>query len=234
MPNHAHSNEVVIDSRFVYSIDNRLTLDSPAVNDTTMIPGSRIIPPVETCSYGFFTGYVFRGDSRDFNHIFRLGFEVQEPFISEAQIPLISGTTTGTTHDLGVSTTVCSHVASCYGNTNEDGYGFPARGYVYLIDACHMAGFCIPTPRPEELLVAWYPILKRVYEVNFMHNIPAESIVGLVWPSDMPRPDLHFWTFKPSLYLAVNPEYDGGMEKARKVASLFNDVGSGWSNCTIL
>ena len=218
----------------IFSEGHRLMLSSAAVNDTTIVLGSRMIPAVSSNAHGYFSGYVFRGDRRKPFHIFRTGFEVQEPLLYEDQIPTISGTSTGITHRMGVSTTVCAMVASTYGT---QGNIWP--GNVYLIDARHFAGFSIPTPRPQHVFVDRYPILRQIYEVNFMHSIPRENIIGLVWPSnyiyELP-PLFEPWNYTSSLYLAVNPEYEGGIEGAQYVVDRFNEVGGGESksSCTIL
>ncbi|WP_330926815.1 hypothetical protein [Candidatus Sororendozoicomonas aggregata] len=135
----------------------------------------------------------------------------------------MAGAIGGITYSEGISTSVCAQVASTY---RSDPKCWLVTELAYLIDAVNFSGFAIPNPRPEHPFVREFPILAGIYEVNFMHSIPNTSIVGAVWPGNTARPIMgRFWPHYPqSLRLAVNPEYEGGMEGAKAVAAQFNNV----------
>lgn len=204
----------------IYS-NNVLLLNNPVTfQDTRKVPGSRLTPPVKTKARGYFSGYVFRGDTRTPQVIFSQGFQLQWPLVTQEQIPRLTGAMGGITYDEGISTAISVKVASAY---SQRGGNQP--GYVYLINACAYAGFAILNPRAgfwAQLL----PFLNDIYEVNFMHSIPNTSIVGVVWSSDNDLPYTHLWPHTlPGLRLAVNPDYEGGIEAARNTVALFNGTG---------
>ncbi len=235
------------DKNYIKSIvapDNILVLKDPAMfGNTVRVQGSCEIPSVNPGENGCFSGYVFRGDHRSPEIIFREGFKKQV-VLTQEDIGVVTGDMNGLTRNCGISTTVCAIVASRYGvgTTRVPGFpfnplnpsGFPKRSNVYLIDAVSFTGFAIPSPRPDHYLVGHFPILRRIYEVNFTHNIPSDHIVGLVWPFDE-KPFCNAqcpWVFPDMLCLAVNPEYRGGMDGAKEVVARFNNEMSD-SRCSI-
>ncbi len=210
----------------LYSPNNVLELTDPATfQDTTKVRGACFRPAVDSHEYarGYFSGYVFRGDSRPITIVLKNGFEVQTPLTSMDQLPKVAGAIGGITDSLGVSTTVCAQVASTY---RSDQLTSIITGLAYLIDAVNFAGFAIPSPRNKHPFVSEFPILAALYEANFAHSIPNTSIVGAVWPGDRAQPVAGKpWPCYPkTLRLAVNPEYEGGMEGAKDVVALFNNV----------
>ncbi|MCF1429949.1 MAG: hypothetical protein LPD71_02560 [Shewanella sp.] len=204
----------------LYLESNQLRLTKPdTFQNTSNVPGTRLIRPGPSSNAnGYFHGYVFRGDSRSPRFIFTRGFLNQDDLLNESQINRVIGAEGGVTRTTGISTTVCAQVASTYTNW------YFVSGYVYLIDAVNMGGFAIPTPRVNHYLVRQFPILRSLYEVNYMHSIPHTSIVGVVWPAHHRAPETsRRWIEHPiELKLAVNPEYEGGMEGAKDVVAKFN------------
>ncbi|UYM18431.1 scabin-related ADP-ribosyltransferase [Endozoicomonas euniceicola] len=196
--------------------------------NTTTIPGSRHIPAVRSREFGaksYFSGYVFRGDSRPPDVIFEQGFMLQYSVQLIEQMNMMTGTSPfnnlpGFTGKEGISTSVCVCNASLYANNRK---ASEFRGYVYLIDAMYMGGFAV-SDDPETFSKP--PILKEINEVCFPCSIPNTSVIGVVWPEGL-RPLILDWPeVAVRLNLAVNPEYWSGCEKglaaAKKVVELFN------------
>ena len=191
----------------------------------------------------YFSGYVFRGDTRPPDLIFERGFELQQTPGDEltTQRKMIGAVRDGFTDNYGISTSVCASVSAQYA------FEFALRGgYVYLIDATVFKGFAIPAPLflRRSLLVMSNPILKDIYEVNFPSNIPGSYIVGIVWSlggrsegfggSGGLKNCRRKWPYNVTrLWLAVNPNFrkplllsDGimeGMEAAKQVQAHFNE-----------
>ncbi|UYM17291.1 hypothetical protein [Endozoicomonas euniceicola] len=193
----------------------------------------------------YFSGYVFRGDTRPPNLIFEDGFELQltpgdENTRARTMIGAVGGGATGI---YGISTSVCVSVCAQYSlrfsrrNPRSPSTG---SGYVYLIDATEFKGFAIPAPDPNERVVIHNPILRDIYEVNFASNIPGSYIVGIVWPLGKIDAGMKncrcTWPFSLTrIWLAVNPNFrkplplllsDGimeGMEAAKQVQAYFNE-----------
>ncbi len=105
----------------------------------------------------------------------------------------------------------------------------PFTGYIYLIDARLMSGYAIKVPpwRRDTRLVNLgldAHLLQEIYEVNFMHAIPATAIVGVLWSHKQATVkqcmDSLNWIYHRDLELTLgeNPEYDGD---AASVAKLF-------------
>ena len=213
--------------------DNILVLRNPGTfENTTLVKGSCEIPPVNPGENGCFSGYVFRGDNRGPEIIFREGFKKQV-ILTQEDIGTVTGDTNGLTYNCGISTTVCASVASSYGVGTAGGLsigtanflGLISRGNVYLIDAVTFTGFAIPSPRPDHHIAETFPFLRRIYEANFTHNIPSDHIVGLVWPLGERALDntKHPWFRPDRLCLAVNREYRYGMNGAKEVVARFNE-----------
>ncbi len=213
-------NEVYAHENRIYSENNTLLLNNPLTfQDTRKVPGARLIPAVKTRAREYFSGYVFRGDTRAPCVIFHQGFAMQWPFVVEDQIPRLTGAIGGITHNEGISTAISTKVASQYSWIRCRN---PKPGYVYLINAGEMAGFAIQNPRAG-FWAKVFPFLNDIYEINFMHTIPNTNIVGVVWPASWALPTINFWMDSPpALKLAVNPEYEGGIEAARNTVALFN------------
>jgi len=182
----------------------------------------------------YFSGYVFRGDTRPPEVVFHEGFQLvdQTPVVSEAEVRVLAGAEGGITGNQGVSTTVCASVAGYYCNRQPNfvvgrggrrirtlGY---QKGYVYLIDALHLAGFAMPSPREDEFTSA-HPVLREVYEVNFMHSIIGEDIVGMVAPGGWHPQGAH-WSISgiDTLVLSPNPLYMKGEAGVKEVVKTFN------------
>ena len=208
-------------------LQNVLVLTNPhTFQNTTIIPSAVYIPAVASAEHGarhYFSGYVFRGDSRPPKHVLEAGFILQQPLESmeQAQVMAGAGAHAGITWSEGISTSICAQAAAHY--CRHPVIRSVVMGCVYLINALHFRGFAIPTPRPTESLATRFPILQQIYEVNFMHGIPNTNIVGVLWPGDSPMPQGGPWPFMPDqLKLAVNPEYEGGMAGAREVVECFN------------
>ena len=139
------------------------------------------------------------------------------------QIQCATGIRRGVTYSEGVSTSI-SFAAACKYRQDAVLQSLMV-GKVYLIDAVYFRGFALPSPRPNDPLCSIYPVLRDIYEVNFIHNIPHTSIVGVVWPKGSHRPQEGGWEPAMSmerLNLAVNPEYEGGMEGAVEIVDRFN------------
>ena len=213
----------------LYSEGNLLQLTNALkFRDTTTIPGSRHIPAVRSRGFlaqSYFSGYVFRGDTRPPDIIFEQGFMLQHPVKSMDQVLMMTGLShyarcRGYTGSEGISTSVSVDNASYYTASRR---GSEIRGYVYLIDAMDMAGFAV-SETPD---VFWEPpSLEVKNEVCFLSPIPNTSVVGVVWPEGF-RPLTFIWPdVTAKLNLAVNPEYWSGCEKglaaAKKVVELFN------------
>ena len=217
-----------INSPGIYAEENVLVLSNPnTFQNTTLVTGAEYIPAVTSVEYGanhYFSGYVFRGDSRFPTQIFEEGFTLQYPLVSMDQARIMAGAARGITGSEGVSTSVCVQAASHY--RRPPGFRNMEIGCVYLIDAVNFRGYAIPTPRPNNIVVPIFPILRQIYEVNFIHSIPNTSIIGVVWPDDAPEPKFYgaveWFTLPRQLKLAVNPEYEGGMEGALGVVERFN------------
>lgn len=222
----------------ILKTENVLVLKNATMfENTTMVRGSCEIPSVNPEENGCFSGYVFRGDYRSPETVFREGFEKQV-VLTQEDIGTVTGDMDGLTHNRGISSTVCATVASRYGlgRTNVPGSsGRHRRGNVYLIDAVTLRGFAIPTPRPNHRLVEAFPILQRIYEVNFTHNIPSDHVIGLVWPyEERPFDNALLPWFRPDkLCLAVNPQYRHGIDGAREVVARFNEGVADESGCSI-
>ena len=218
------SSQSAIDLSGLYDKDNILLLtNSSKFQNTTLVLGASYIPAVTSVAHGakdYFSGYVFRGDRRPAEIVLKEGFLLQHPFVSENQLPRMAGAVRGITWSEGISTSICAQAAAQYRNLGHDNL---AVGYVYLIDAVHLSGFAIPSPCPDHPLARRFPVLVPLYEVNFMHGIPNTSIVGAVWPKALDDEHSQPWPDNPGkLSLAVNPEYEGGMEGAKAVVKRFN------------
>ncbi len=135
-----------------------------------------------------------------------------------------TGGRTGFTHEFGVSTTICAHVAQQY--LIEGRNRTLAKGYVYLIDARSMAGYAIRSPRPTKYPTTTFPALKTIYEVNFTHMIPASFIVGIVWSYGFESTSYRCTTVWSAgikrLMLGSNPSYSNGLNGTREVVKRFN------------
>lgn len=189
----------------------------------------------------YFSGYVFRGDTRKPEIIFERGFELQlEPYSRRTESRIV-GAIGGITGTLGVSTSVCASACGHYSFRPTELDPFTpggGSGFVYLIDATEFKGFAIPTPRPDDPIVSFNPILRDIYEVNFASYITGNYIVGIVWAYGKQDEgwlnSRGFWPYNPArLWLAVNPYFEKpllqpdrimkGMEAAIHVQNQFND-----------
>ena len=195
----------------------------------------------------YFSGYVFRGDTRPPDIILKSGFttqltkfEMQLTGNEKAQAKKMIGAKRGTTGKFGISTSICASACGHYSFKPSKSSRFSPgdrSGFVYLIDATEFKGFAIPSPRPNASIVVHNPILKDVYEINFPSYIPGNHIVGIVWPfrkkSDEIMACQGYWPPTPArIWLAVNPNYDKllmpqdkvikGMEAAQLVLKHFN------------
>ena len=227
----------------LFASDNRLLLDNPANFQNTMnVTGACYVrndwcmnDPGDhdqifvTYKPSYFSGYVFRGDTRDPLEVLGLGFNLRPSFRSlEEQEQVISGANKGITRTEGISTTVCASASHKYSGKN---YGpvILHTGYVYLIDAVNFKGFAIPSPFPTDLIAVRYPCLRELYEVNFPNPIPSFKIVGIVWPVERRNRPVGEWPEYPSeLLLSVNPYYkasfiDGCNKKGKEAASVVAD-----------
>ena len=205
----------------IYTEDNVLLLTNPGkFQNTTVVPGARYFPAVSSRSFGarnYFAGYVFRGDGNPIQTVLEAGFVMPSPF---TPIDQARGASDDVTWSIGVSTSICAQACAEFHPPRHLGV---LLGYVYLIDALNFTGFAIPAPHTEYNLALRFPIIQKICEVNFTHTIPNTSIIGVVWPENMPRPRPFPWpSFPKALRLAVNPEYEGGMKGAREVVELFN------------
>ena len=212
----------------LYSEGNVLQLTNALkFQNTTTISGSRHIPAVRSREFrakSYFSGYVFRGDTRPPDIIFEQGFMLRHPVESMEQACMMTGlspaTMPGSTEREGISTSVSVYGASWFA---VDLRVSQFRGYVYLVDAMDMAGFVV-SDSPGTFSEP--PVLEEISEVCFLSPIPNTSLVGMVWPEGLRPLLLHWPEAIVRLNLAVNPEYWSGCEKglaaAKKVVELFN------------
>ena len=216
----------------LYSEGNVLQLTNALkFENTTTIPGSRQIPAVTSREYrakSYFSGYVFRGDTRPPDIIFEQGFMLLKPVTEMRHVELMTGVCSeldetpcyyGCTFRRGISTTVCVYDAGFYTVR-----GWQPPGYVYLIDAMDMAGFVVYDTMDT---FSEPPVLEDIhYEVCFLAPIPNTSIVGFVSPEGHDPLSSGWPEATERLNLTVNPEYwsdsEKGLAAAKKVVGLFN------------
>ncbi len=216
-------------------------------NNTTKVEGGifRYVGAIED-GERLFSGFVFRGDKRRPELIFREGFIPTGVFehstsLDDRMDRLTGRKRDGFTFNHGVSTSVSSRIAQFYVQFDNPTAGYDTMpsglgsvtswwafdGYIYLIDARDMAGYAIGVPETyqnEPLLKGrQQQFLKETYEVNFIHAIPNTSIVGAVW-SDNFVMDRHCrrsreWMGKSGfeLMLGENPQYNGDTESVAKL-----------------
>ena len=218
-------------------------------NNTSLVMGAcwRNLPGDE---YGkrIFSGFVFRGDTRKPELIFREGFIPTGVFehstTLEARMERLTGNMdNGFTFSYGVSTSLSSRIAQFYvEHRNPTGhyYQFPSGfgaytsfyafdGYIYLIDARDMAGYAINVPEVYKghplLMGKRQEFLHEIYEVNFIHAIPNTSVVGAVWLDNfVMNKDCHTsraWMGRSGFKLSLgeNPQYNGDAETVAKLFS---------------
>ncbi|MCW7553024.1 hypothetical protein NX722_10310 [Endozoicomonas gorgoniicola] len=185
------------------------------------IPGVSFTPANKTKSTvikSYFSGYVFKADTRGPYDIFRNGFLVESPFdIGQTQghgRSSISG---------GVVTSL-SAIAAGYAMVHSH----CIKIFVYLIDAMSYGGIVGEQPYlPRSYKCLLEPHHLNSCNVRFTHPIFDSDIIGCVWSDQFPSPQQAIWpprvALAPSrLNLAVNPLYQGGMAKAEEVARLFS------------
>ena len=207
--------------------------------NTTTIPGSRLIPAVRSREFrakSYFSGYVFRGDTRPPDIIFKQGFMLWKPVTEMRQVHFMTGLSPeidkdpyywggyGCTHKEGISTAVSVYESAFYAKRCWRPPGYVALGYVYLIDAMDMAGFVVYDTMDK---FSEPPVLEDVhYEVCFLAPIPNTSIVGVLWPEGHDPLSSRWPEATNRLNLTVNPEYwsdsEKGLTAAKKVVRLFN------------
>ena len=190
----------------------------------------------------YFSGYVFRGDSRPPMLLFDRGFELQFTSGSEkTHEDMMIGAVGGVTAKYGISTSICASVCTEYSMRAalNAPFTWPGNsGFVYLIDATGFKGFAMPSPRPLEPIVGRYPVLRDIFEVNFPSYIPGCYIVGIVWAMGTQKNGVEncqaVWPRTLTrLWLAVNPNFEKhlfltdeiitGMDAAKHVVQQFND-----------
>ncbi|WP_330927178.1 hypothetical protein [Candidatus Sororendozoicomonas aggregata] len=217
-------------------------------NNTNGILGS-ICRDLEKDEFGkrTFSGFVFRGDKRKPELIFREGFIPTGVFehstTLDARMDRLTGSLNGGfTFNYGVSTSLSTRIAQFYLKLGskplfmkryypELDWYLDRRiisGYIYLIDARNMAGYAISAPKAYASSQWLYgndqDFLREIYEVNFVHAIPNTSIVGAVWSDehviDEPCGRSEEWMgcYGIKLTLGENPGYEGD---AASVAALF-------------
>ena len=209
------------DTLGIYSEENVFLLtNSGKFQNTTMIPGTRYFPANSSRLYGvlnYFSGFVFRGDGNPIQQVLEKGFIMPHPF---TPIDQERGAVDDAIWSAGISTSICAQACAEY---HPPRYLGVLVGHIYLIDAFHFAGSAMPAQHEEYNLAVRFPIILKICDVNFIHSIPNTSIVGVVWPEDRPTPQPFPWPPLPkALRLAVNPEYEGGVERARNVVERFN------------
>ncbi|UYM17290.1 hypothetical protein [Endozoicomonas euniceicola] len=206
--------------------------DAPGFSETVVVD----VKP------SYFSGYVFRGDTRPPDHIFEIGFDLQPTSRSETRYQSrVTGSVGGYTRACGISTSICASMGGKYAfepSRRDPFFPSPYSGYVYLIDATEFKGFAIPTTHPDDPLAKQNPILREIDEVNFASNIPESYIVGIVWTRGNEYEGMEncqgIWSYRPTrLWLAVNPNFTKpvlltdtimkGMDAARQVQSHFNE-----------
>ena len=210
----------------IFAESNVLHLTNPEkFQNTTIISGAQYTPAASSASYGargYFSGYVFRADRRPFEIIFNEGFQLP-PVSSMSQIQVIAGAaSSGSRWVEGICTHVCAQAAAMHEEISD--YS-GLQGYIYLVDAMDISGYTVLTQRSSGSLAARFPIMQEIDEVNFMHSIPNTSVIGAVSdfePSWLRLFQYHWDSAPTELWLAVNPDYKGGIEGARKVVDLFN------------
>ncbi|UYM18435.1 hypothetical protein [Endozoicomonas euniceicola] len=216
----------------IFSKKNVLQLTNALkFENTTTIPGSRLIPAVTSREYrakSYFSGYVFRGDARPPDIIFEQGFMLLKPVTEMRQAHLMTGVCSeldespcyyGYTFKQGISTTVHVYDAAYYTVRR-----WRPPGYVYLIDAMDMAGFVVYNTMDK---FSEPPVLEDIhYEVCFLAPIPNTSIIGFVLPEGHDPLSSVWPEATKRLNLTVNPEYwsdsEKGLTAAKKVVRLFN------------
>ncbi|UYM14702.1 hypothetical protein [Endozoicomonas euniceicola] len=209
----------------IFSKGNILRLTNPEkFQNTTIIPGSKYTPAASSASFGatgYFSGYVFRADTNPAEIIFKKGIEKHLPVTSIRQVEIMAGaSSTGARWNQCICTHVCAQAAAMQ-DTIRDYYTL--NGYIYLVDAMDISGFTTITHRSFGPIAARFPIMQEIDEVNFMHRIPNTSVIGAVSEVGPSWLSLVHWDSMPTeLWLAVNPEYEGGMEGARAIVDLFN------------
>ena len=221
----------------VLSKSNRLLItDTRKLLDTSLISGTHYFLSDQVAE-SYFSGFVFRGDTRTPEDIFYSGFVNQTPLTNEDQVlRMAGGIGWGYTYTYGVSTAISLPVCQQYiERIHRKPFHIDKRyntGCIYLIDAMHLSGFAIRHPFEDGEFVQTFPTTRGLYEVNFMHGIPNTSIVGVLFQHLGRRNVLkRIWPFIPesfppnyvydlrSVYLAVNPEYEGGAEGAQRAGS---------------
>ena len=222
-----------------YSGDVLQLTNALKFENTTTIPGSRLIPAVRSREFrakSYFSGYVFRGDTRPPDIIFEEGFMLWKPVTEMRQVHFMTGLSPeidkdpyywggyGRTHKHGISTAVSVYESAFYTKCCWRPPGYVALGYVYLIDAMDTAGFVVYDTMDK---FSEPPVLEDVhYEVCFLSPIPNTSIVGVLWPEGHDPLSSSWPKATKRLNLTVNPEYwsdsEMGLAAAKKVVRLFN------------
>ena len=213
-----------------YSGDVLQLTNALKFENTTTIPGSRHIPAVRSREFrakSYFSGYVFRGDTRPPDIIFKQGFMLWNPVTEMEQVQTMTGVSPeldecpffyGRTFKEGISTVVHVYEAAFYIKKR-----WRPSGYVYLIDAMDMAGFVVNHNMDT---FSEPPVLEDVHEVCFLAPIPNTSIVGVVLPEGHSPLEPSWPKATKRLNLTVNPEYwsdsEMGLAAAKKVVRLFN------------
>ena len=219
-----------------------LELTNPSkFHNTNLIPGTT--RTLHECSIfgnvdirGHFCGYVFRGDRRPPEIVFRQGFMLPKPIESVDHLRCATGYWSGCTADYGVSTSAGVYIASHYVTRYDHNTPSYSIGYVYLIDATCMIGFHMPDigiltdGRIYEGDLASLAEVK-IGEVNFPCSIPNSLVIGMVTMPDEVSPITLGPISQPAghnLKLFVNPMYQKffkkGLSAAEDVAGLFNNA----------
>ena len=185
------------------------------------IPGTSFTAARSSQAMGiknYFSGYVFKADTRFPYDVFQNGFLVESPFnVGQSQ-------SRGRSSISGGVLTSLSATAAGYAMVHNH----CTKIFVYLIDAMGYGGILEDEPNlPRSYKCLLEPHHLNSCNVRFTHPIFDSDIIGCVWSDQFPSPQQAKWpprvALGPSrLSLAVNPCYQGGKAKAEEVARLFS------------
>jgi hypothetical protein len=129
----------------------------------------------------YYEGFVLRGHSEPYEKIFKNGFSKRKHLQTDKDAALAYGHNSsqiGITLSCGISCTTNINIAKDYSflSSKKNNYQY---NFVFLIDARSFDGIIIPRMRQNILKIANPFPPGIINEVNYVNDIPPDSIVGV-------------------------------------------------------